>query len=82
MSGEQGCNMEREQRNKIDYMVVCVNDYAERHGLSMIDAFDYLSRNKGLDFLEECYDVEHTLPLDTALEDLDVVCKRNERVGA
>ena len=74
--------MERKLRNKIDYMVVCVNDYADRHGLSMSDSFDYLARNKGLDFLEECYDAEHTLSLDTALEDLDVVCKRNERVGA
>ncbi len=74
--------MGNELRNKIDYMVVCVNDYATRHGLSNVDSFDYLLRNKGLDFLEECYDVEHTLPLDTALEDLDAVCKRHERVGA
>ncbi len=66
----------------INYMVVCVNDYADRHGLSCAGAFDYLSRNKGLDFLEECYDAEHTLSLDEALDDLDAVCKRNEGVVA
>ena len=48
------------QRNMIDYMVVCVNDYADRHGLSAVESFDYLFRYKGLDFLEECYEVEHT----------------------
>ena len=64
----------------IDYMVVCVNDYAERHGISFVESFDYLSKNKGLDFLEECYDAEHTLSLETALDDLEAVCKRNEGV--
>ena len=41
-----------EKRNMIDYMVVCVNDYADMHGLSFKDSFDYLSKYKGLDFLE------------------------------
>ena len=62
------------QRNIINYMVVCVNDYADRHGLSYAETFDYLLRNKGLDFLEDCYDAEHTLSLDTALDDLDAIC--------
>ena len=70
------------QRNMIDYMVACVNDYADRHGLSAVESFDYLSRYKGLDFLEECYEVEHTLPLDTALDDLEAICRRNERAPA
>jgi len=64
----------------LDYMVVCVNDYADRHGLTYVDSFDYLRRNQGLAFLQECYEAEHTLSLDDALEDLDAVCKRNERV--
>ena len=34
------------------------------------------------DFLEECYDTEHTLSLDTALDDLDAICKRNSEVMA
>ena len=33
------------------------------------------------DFLEECYDVEHTLSLDTAIDDLAAICQRNERVA-
>lgn len=74
--------MSEDRRNMIDYMVACVNDYADRHGISIVDSFDYLSKYKGLDFLEECYDAEHTLSLDTALEDIDAICKRNEGVGA
>ena len=73
--------MPQQRRNMIDYMVVCVNDYADRHGLTRTGAFDYLLRNKGLDFLEDCYEAEHTLSLDDALDDLDAVCKRNEGVS-
>ena len=29
-------------KNKIDYFVVCVNDFADRHGMSYVAAFDYL----------------------------------------
>ena len=65
------------RRNMIIYMVVCVNDYAERHGSSYVEAFDYLYNKKGLDFLEDCYEAEHTLSLDTALEDLEAVCSSN-----
>lgn len=73
--------MSRTMRNMINYLVVCVNDYADRHGLARSVSFDYLRRNKGLAFLEDCYEAEHTLSLDDALEDLDAVCKRNERAA-
>lgn len=71
--------MSQQMRNMIDYMVVCVNDYADRHGLSLSDSFDYLLRNKGLSFIEDCYEAEHTLSLDDTLEDLEAICKRNEK---
>jgi len=66
----------------INYMVVCVNDYADRHGYAFVDSFDYLRKHKGLEFLEDCYDAEHTLSLDDAMEDLESICKRNEGVYA
>jgi len=74
--------MSEAMRNMINYMVVCVNDYADRHGCGFSDSFDYLRRYKGLQFLEECYDAEHTLSLDDAMEDLESICKRNEEVHA
>ena len=72
--------MPQQRRNMIDYMVVCVTDSADRHGRARTDSFDYLLRNKGLDFLEDCYEAEHLLSLDDAIDDLDAICKRNERV--
>ena len=64
-------------RNKIDYFVVCVNDFADKHGMSYVAAFDYLKANKGLSFLSEHYDIEHTYSIDEAVEDLAQVCLKN-----
>jgi hypothetical protein len=45
--------------------------------ISPKDAFNYLNAYKGIDFLVECYDAEHTLSLDGAVDDLSAVCKNN-----
>ena len=32
---------------------------------------------KGIAFIKENYDVEHTLDFDTILDDLEILCKKN-----
>ena len=66
-----------EIKNRIDYYVVCVNDFADAHAMSYIDAFDYLKAHKGIDFLTTHYDIEHTYSIEQALEDLSQVCAKN-----
>ena len=41
------------------------------------EAFQYLFRYKGIAFIKENYDVEHTLDFETILEDLGILCKNN-----
>jgi len=62
---------------RIHYYVMCVSAFARAKNLSQKDAYNYLEEYKGMDFLEECYDAEHCLSLDTAVEDLTTVCKTN-----
>lgn len=45
--------------------------------LSVQEAFRYLFKFKGIAFIKENYDVEHTLDLGTILEDLGVLCRKN-----
>ena len=66
-----------ETRNVVDYIVVCVNEFARRYGLSRQEASQYLRRHNGIQFLRDFYDVEHTLSFDEAVEDLTTVCRRN-----
>ena len=65
-----------EQKRKIGFTVACVNEFANRHRLSSKEAFQYLFQFKGIAFIKENYDVEHTLDFETVLEDLGILCKK------
>ena len=69
--------MQKELRKKIDYSVVCVNEFAQRHSLNPRAAFLYLYNHKGIQFLDEHYDIEHTLSLEDTVEDLGLICAQN-----
>ena len=64
-------------RKKIDYTVVCVNEFAQQYSLDPRTAFLYLYKHKGIQFLDEHYEIEHTLSLDDAIEDLTAICGQN-----
>lgn len=64
-------------RKQINYMVVCVNEFARAKALHPRIAFQYLYGHKGIDFLKEHYEVEHTLSIEDAVEDLDIICRNN-----
>ncbi len=69
--------MAKDEVNLLDYIVVCISEFASRYEMHMRDAYVYLSRNKGIEFLKEFYDVEHTLSFDDVLDDLTAVCRKN-----
>ncbi|MCL2443511.1 MAG: DUF3791 domain-containing protein [Treponema sp.] len=61
----------------IHYFVMCVGAFAKAKNIGEKDAFNYLNKYKGIDFLIECYEAEHTLSLDDAVDDLTIVCKNH-----
>ena len=69
--------MAREEINILDYIVVCISEFATRYEMHMRDAYLYLKKYKGIEFLKEFYDVEHTLSFDEAIDDVVAICRRN-----
>ncbi|MBR5510203.1 MAG: DUF3791 domain-containing protein [Lachnospiraceae bacterium] len=69
--------MSKEDVNLLNYIVVCISEFANRYEMHVKDAYVYLSRNKGIEFLKEFYDVEHTLSFEDVLDDLTAICKKN-----
>ena len=67
-----------EQKRKIGFTIACVNEFANKHNLSVKEAFQYLFQFKGIAFIKENYDVEHTLDFETVLEDLGIFVQKNE----
>lgn len=66
-----------EQKRKIGFTVACVNEFAHQYDLSEKEAFQYLFKFKGIAFIKENYEVEHTLDFGTIIEDLGILCRRN-----
>ena len=64
----------RENVNRIEYVVCCVGAFASRFNLTNAQAYAYLRRFTGIDFLLDCYDAEHTLSIEDAVEDLTYIC--------
>lgn len=69
--------MAKEDVNLLNYIVVCISEFASKYEMHTRDAYVYLSRNKGIEFLKEFYDVEHTLSFEDVLDDLTAICKKN-----
>jgi hypothetical protein len=67
----------KQQTDIINYLVICINDFAERFGLEPQIAYRFLAKFGGMEFLMRHYDIEHTLSLDDAVEDLKTICRRN-----
>lgn len=67
----------REQKKRIDFTVACVNEFAKQNNLSIQESFRYLFQFKGIAFIKENYEVEHTLDFGTIIEDLGILCRKN-----
>lgn len=66
-----------EKRKQINYAVICVSEFAHKHNLTLKEAFQFLFEHKAIEFLKENYDVEHTLSLEDALNDMLMICNKN-----
>lgn len=63
--------------NIIEYIIVCINAFAEDLGIDIRESYRYLKKYEGINFLVDYYDIEHTLSIENAVEDLKLLCKNN-----
>ena len=68
--------------NRIEYMVTCIGDFAAQHAMTPAAAYAFLEKYRGLAFLTDCYDIEHTQSIQTAVDDMLDVCIKNGGVFA
>ena len=64
-------------KDKIEYTVSLVSDFAKKHALSNTQAFNYLDRFGALSFIDCHYDIAHTLPFSEMVENLALYCRNN-----
>lgn len=64
-------------RDKIEYIVVCISEFARRFQLTMQQAYRYLKHYQGISYLDEYYDVEHLFSVEDAVDDLIAICRKH-----
>lgn len=69
--------MSKQEKNIINYIVICINEFAKQNKITSKESYLYLRDFKGIKFLKENYEAEHTVGLDDAVEDLKQVCIKN-----
>jgi len=69
--------MKNRLEDKIAYIIAVVNEFASRFGLNSQQAYRYLDRFKGIDFVDEFYNIEHTQSFEDVVDDLALYCRNN-----
>ena len=69
--------MSKKEEKVIDYIVICINEFAKQFKITSKEAYIYLRDFKGIEFLKENYEAEHTVSLYDTVDDLKKVCIKN-----
>ena len=62
-------------KDKIEFTVSLISDFAKRYSLSTTQAFNYLDRFNAIAFINQHYNITHTLSFSEILDDLSVYCR-------
>ncbi len=65
------------EKDKTEYIVAFVSEFAKKYNLSAKETFNYLDRFKAVDFLERQYSIAHTLSFSQMVSDVAVFCRKN-----
>lgn len=64
-------------KDQVEYAIVLTNEFAKAHGLTDSQAFRYLDRFKGIDFIIDHYDIAHTQSFYDMVVSVGEVCQRS-----
>lgn len=64
-------------RDKIEYMVVFVSEFAKHYSLSIRNAYNYLHTYKALAFIESQYNIAHTMSFEYMINSMAAYCRKN-----
>ena len=77
ISGQKKLITSQDVKDKIEYTVALVSDFAKKYSLSTTQAFNYLDRFNAIDFVNQHYNITHTLPFAEIVDDLSLYCKNH-----
>lgn len=70
-------NMAYNKYDKLEWTLIFVSEFGKRFGLSLKQAFNYLSRYQGIAFVDSHYDYVHTQSFSSMVNDMAEYCHKN-----
>lgn len=61
---------------KMEWTTIFILEFGRKYGLSMKQAFGYLSRFKAIDFIDRHYGYVHTQSFTSVIDDMTDYCRR------
>ena len=62
--------------DKVEWVLILSLEFGRRFGLTLRQAFNYLSRYKGIEFIDQHYDYCHTQSFQSMVTDIADYCHR------
>lgn len=62
---------------EIPFINACIRSLAKRFDMPVANAYRYLKRFQGIDFIIEFYNTLHLQSIDDTVDDLVQICKKN-----
>lgn len=69
--------MEYNIKEKLEWTVIFILEFGRKYGLTMKQAFNYLSRYKGIEFIDRHYGYVHTQSFASMVDDIAEYCHRH-----
>ena len=69
--------MEYNIKDKLEWTVIFILEFGRKYGLTMKQAFNYLSRYKGIEFIDHNYGYVHTQSFASMVDDIAEYCHRH-----
>lgn len=69
--------MKYEIRDIAEYIIVMIGEFAKKFNLTENQAFRYLKFHHGISFLQDHYEIIHTLDFKEALESVTLYCRNS-----
>ena len=63
-------------KDKVEYIIALINEFAKRFNLTDVQAYRYIYHYKGIDMIDEHYNIMHTLDFDEMVNSLAIYCNR------
>ena len=63
-------------KDKIEYIVALISEFAKLHSLAPSQAYRYLDRYKAIDCIDKHYGIAHTQRFEDVISDITAYCQR------